>query len=1304
MKRNIKPIIRLGSAVLLSLSAALTARADYSSTVLSQNPAAYYHLNETVQPATYHPTNSGSLGASADGTYNGLPSVNQPGPFAGSVSVGLNGTSQSITTPWVAGLNTRPFSFEIWANPGLYPEFAYLASSVQTSSPRSGWYLAQDNGSTFGLGNAYVVRMFYQNGTTPAITLSAPITTAGVWTHIVLTFDGTTATLYTNGVVASSGVPAGYVPNVNAPFSVGERSDIAFNWPGNVAEVAMYPGALSQARVTAHYTAATSAPGTYASTVMADSPLLYDRYQAPPTPVAVNSGTIGSAGNGLYLADAVAGAPGPMPPPYPGFAVGNKAPSFDAGGGAVQLPAFNFNTNTVTISGWVNATNAQEAGAGIVVCDSGSTAGGLIIDGLFGGLGLGYYWNNDANTYNWSPSTEFTPPLPYLPDSDWAYVALVIQPTEADIYIATTNNGGTFSAATNYYAHVNQKFDGVTLIGSDAGDPSYSFNGAIDEVGIWNRSLSSGELYTQFGAAVGGLAPIIFSDPPSPSQPIVAGDTLTLMVNAGGTPNLSYQWLSNSVAIPGATNNPYVKPNFNIASDSGSYKVIVTNSFGSATSGVATVTGQNATAPVIVSGPVGRTVYPGGYLSLSVAATGGGLQFQWKLAGTNLPGATSPTYVVPVVTNINAGSYSVSVTNSLGATNLGPVVVTVPVLASNTYAAVVDADAPDAWWRLDDSSVATGARMLDSMGRHDGVYTNFGGLTGGITGAINSGGGINGTAINFSGDGSYGYVPYFSTLSNSKLTLELWAQQTTVVNGVLPASSFDASGGFGIGTEAYWVGFNGSGYFGSAPGTTAGYDPTIRTGQWVHLAIEFNPAGNSSYPWSVYVNGVNDGFIWSGGTVLNNTGPFIIGGYGTGISTILKYYFVGSVDEVAFYSKLLSTPQLLAHYNAAFYGVPPSFSVQPQSQDAFAGQNITFSATAVGAPPIHLQWKKNGVSLTGQTNTTLTVSNLFYTASSDLYSVTATNSFGVTNSANASVTVYYPPTYANLTNGLVLHMKFDGDYTDSSGRGNNGTPVGSPTLVPGKIGTQAVTLTTDTTNSTYNYVTLGTPTDFLFGSSVDFSVSYWVQMPAGELPGDEPFLCSADNSTGGFGITIAPAYKTGGWAWSLDNSSSAGAGVQGPANTINDGNWHNVVETFSRTGNGITYLDGVQVSSVPIAGIGSIDSGQVFNIGQDPTGSYQESAIFSLDDMGVWTRALTDIEAESIYIVGQNYGKSFDVGGKPVLSMYSLPGGKLGIAWQSGTLKQANTLTGPWTPVVGAAAPFYQFTPTSTNTFYGVGP
>src|ERR1019366_2445726 len=259
--------VPLGGAMILVLFAALPARADYQSTVLSQGPAGYWRLNETTQPAVVTTTaNKGSLGSTEDGTYVGDPTRALTGPFAGSVAVGLDGTSQYINAPYNAQLNTSSFSVELWVNPAQVPyggSVSYVACSAHLATTRSGWYMAQDNGSTFGAGSAFVVRLFNQNGTTPSTQLAAPVTkVAGSWYHIVLTYDGTTATLYEDGVAVTNHAAA-FGGNVDAATTFGIRSDLAYFWPGQQAEVAMYSSALSAARVAAHYTAGTTAPNTY---------------------------------------------------------------------------------------------------------------------------------------------------------------------------------------------------------------------------------------------------------------------------------------------------------------------------------------------------------------------------------------------------------------------------------------------------------------------------------------------------------------------------------------------------------------------------------------------------------------------------------------------------------------------------------------------------------------------------------------------------------------------------------------------------------------------------------------------------------------------------------------------------------------------------------------------------------------------------------------------------------------------------------------------------------------------------------
>ena len=716
---------------------------------------------------------------------------------------------------------------------------------------------------------------------------------------------------------------------------------------------------------------------------------------------------------------------------------------------------------------------------------------------------------------------------------------------------------------------------------------------------------------------------------------------------------------------------------------------------------MAVVTGQLATAPVIISGPVGHTLYVGGTLELKVVATGGGLKYQWMRSSTNLPGATASSYKVESVTNGNAGSYTVSVTNSLGATNLGPAVITIVTPATNTYAGLIVTAGPEAWWRLDETAGST--NLYDAMGRHDGYYTNLNGtvppVTLGVAGTLS-----NNTAASFSASGGVGVIPYSENLNPAVFTYEGWVKTTVLNNTALvPFSSTFNGNGLWWQTlpTGFWSPESVNGYydiFGN--GNTAS---PMASGIWTHLVMMYDSTrviSGTHYPWTFYINGVTDGFVWTASAGINTGGPVIIGGRGVDTNTLANSFFNGQVDEIAVYKRALTVAEITNHFYLGSPSSPPVFSTLPQSKIAFVGDNVTFSSAAGGSQPIKFQWKSNGIDIPNATNNTYTLTNVAF-GNTNLYSIVATNSAGFAVSPNVTVSVSYPPSTANLTNGLVLHLTFDSDYSDSSGRGNNATAVGAPTLVAGKIGSQALSVSTfiDTNNagnSVYNYLTLGTPADLLFGSSVNFSVAYWVKLTNGYALDDLPFLCSATNSYGGFGLTFAPSFARGGWSWSL-YSANSGTGLYGPDNSINDGNWHSVVETFNRSGNGTTYLDGVLVNTTLLAVTGSVDSGYPLNIGQGGDGKYQETGAFILDDIGIWRRELTYAQARAIYIAGQS-GQSFNV---PASVSFTKSGGTTQINF-SGVLYSSGTAVGPWAPVPGATAPAYVIPASSTNIFYTV--
>lgn len=1307
-----------GALVILSLLlGGETVRADYQSTLVSQRPVGYWRLNETTQPPPLLilATNLGTVGTAGNGTYYGVHRGVLPGALANqpaNAAAGFDGVTVSnrVRVPFESQWNPiGAVTVEFWAKPGQTNNFLCPAASVEFIEPpsgssiprqRNGWLMYQSD-STLTNGNGWVFFQYNSKGLTNFSIASIDMSLdTNRWYHIAGVYDGSKISIYVNGVLGGSapfdGVPR---PNTNTavPLTFGARADGQagyFPYDGLIDEAAVYDAALSPARILAHYQAGTNvAPVTpYNQLVLADGPVGYWRFGEPADPPAANLGTLGTAGTGGYIYNANPGVDGPRPPSYPGFEAGNTAVAFDgATGGDVTIPALNLNTNTVTITGWINAAGGQIPGTGVILTRSGETTAGITID-IGGGLALSYNWANDPATFNWASTIS-------LADSDWSYVALVIQPTQAALYTASAADPATWLSATNFATHSPQAFEGPTLFGADF-QPTTNlfFNGAIDEVALFNRSLSEGELYSAYGAAVGGVAPVLFNDVAAPADQPFVGAPLNLVVDVGGTPSLNYQWRKNGSAIGGATRSALsiasLTPN-----DSGSYDVIVTNAFGKVSSSPAVIAVQSATAPTISQGPTGRTLYPGGLLDLTVEAAGGELHYQWQKAGTNLPGATTSVYVVPSVSSVDAGQYQVTVSNSVSSVSAGPVQVNVVAPAANSYEAAIVADGPEAWWRLDEPAGST--TMFDAMGRHDGTYIGSG-ITLGSPGAIAGGN----TAASFDGTDGYGDVLYSSDLNSAEFTIEAWefiadqtqtralvsTYDTTSHKGIFlkanPDTSWEADVGLNDGQVWYYI------PMGPIPG-----------GHWAHIAATFSSAsGEFEYVNGQPVAGPYVNFIH------NSKFDFLIGAVGTNWQGIARWN--GAIDEVAVYKHALTPQQIENHYAQGLYGssTKPLFLAQPQSVVRAVGDSVNFSARVEGSIPISYQWQKDGVAIPNATSDNFTLADLKYNDAGS-YRLVAINPAGTNISNAAGLTVVPPITFANATNGLVLHLKFDGNFADGSGAGNHGTPVGAPGFIPGKIG-QALHYSTDTdsggangtvTNS--NYVTLGTPPDLLFGASNSFSVAFWVREAAGSTNGDLPFLSSAINSANAPGFTFAPSYQLGGWQWDLVQvvgTVTNNIGVEGPDSSINNGAWHHFAATFDRSNAvAVTYLDGQQVNSTNLAGLGAFDTTNSISIGQDPTGNYPQTGAADLDDLGVWRRVLSPFEVYSIYYSGTHFGVAFDAYG-PVSLAVNNSGPNAVVIWQAGTLLQGDTLAGPWIPVTGAAPPTYTITPGTGARFYRV--
>jgi len=119
-----------------------------------------------------------------------------------------------------------------------------------------------------------------------------------------------------------------------------------------------------------------------------------------------------------------------------------------------------------------------------------------------------------------------------------------------------------------------------------------SFYGAIDELSVYNRALSSSEIQGIYLAGSAGkcftpVAPIITSQPTN--QTVFVGQTASFSVLASGTPPLSYQWRFNTTNLVGATNATLLLPSAQFT-NAGIYSVIVSNVINSILSSNAVLT------------------------------------------------------------------------------------------------------------------------------------------------------------------------------------------------------------------------------------------------------------------------------------------------------------------------------------------------------------------------------------------------------------------------------------------------------------------------------------------------------------------------------------------------------------------------------------------------------------------------------------------------------------------------------------------------------------------------------------------
>ena len=219
----------------------------------------------------------------------------------------------------------------------------------------------------------------------------------------------------------------------------------------------------------------------------------------------------------------------------------------------------------------------------------------------------------------------------------------------------------------------------------------------------------------------------------------LAGSNTTFNVLATGSA-LVYQWRFNGLNLAFKTNASLTLSNVT-AGDAGGYTVVITNTAGSITSAVATLT--VIVPPSISSQPAGLTVTNGGSAVFNVLATGTALTYKWRFNGGNLFNQTNTSLTLNNAAPANEGGYSVIVTNSAGSITSAVATLTVlvppsisvqPVSRIVTNGSMVTFNVtasgtptPVYQWRFSDTNLLganSAALILNNVQwTHSGLYT-----------------------------------------------------------------------------------------------------------------------------------------------------------------------------------------------------------------------------------------------------------------------------------------------------------------------------------------------------------------------------------------------------------------------------------------------------------------------------------------------------------------------------------------------------------------------------------------------------
>ena len=529
-----------------------------------------------------------------------------------------------------------------------------------------------------------------------------------------------------------------------------------------------------------------------------------------------------------------------------------------------------------------------------------------------------------------------------------------------------------------------------------------------------------------YGSRTGNDALVTTLLPPTIAQQpenlfLIAGSTASFTVEANGTAPLAYQWMKNGNNIVGATGKVLQLPAVD-GGDAGHYSVQINSPYGSATSDSASL--SVGVPPTLTSEPMDKNASVGESASFDSNATGSTpMSYQWQYKGTNIPGAVSPTYNIPMVKGDHNGTYRVVVKNDYGtaisrAAKLTPIfppfITSQPsdynaTIGTNVnFTVVADSITPLTYqWQKDgediiDANSSTHVinnAQVESNGTYSVIISNSAGSVTSRNGTLNI---VYHPSIKTHPkdiNASEGSNITFTVDANGSPTLAYQWQKDGVDIPNANSTSYHLTNAQGDANGTYRVvvtnpfdsttSDDAKLAVGKAPAFTT-HPSTIdnaAVGSAVSFSVVATGSGMISYQWQKDNQNLGDA----------NASTYVISN-----SSVNSGGDYRAIASNPFGSTISQTAQLTVGYK------PEIFS-SPVDTNATEGGDVTFTVDSNGSGLISYQWQKDNIDIPGATFKTLSLQNI-NTSDSGSYRVVANNKFGSTNSDEASLVILGAPT------------------------------------------------------------------------------------------------------------------------------------------------------------------------------------------------------------------------------------------------------------------------------------------------------